>query len=83
MESNKNFIFLELINAMNDQSLDIEEVFSNKPLTELGLDSVGFVQLIVNIEIALGIEFDPYLLANIRTGLDLLELVNSESSMGA
>lgn len=78
MNSAKDLIYNEVLNIVEGIEINKEDFFSDKHLTNFGVTSIQFIELIINLEGILGQDFDPEEFTDIRTANDLLVLVSKK-----
>lgn len=58
--------------------IDISNLKEEDSLTQLGLDSLDLVEVMLEIEDALGVEFDSDEIGNLTTLKSVLDLINTK-----
>ena len=58
--------------------VDVSNLKEEDSLTDIGLDSLDLVEVMLEIEDTLGIEFDSEEIANLSTLKSVLDLINSK-----
>ena len=58
--------------------IDVSNLKEEDSLTDIGLDSLDLVEVMLEIEDTLGVEFDSEEIANLSTLKSVLDLINSK-----
>jgi acyl carrier protein len=58
--------------------VDVTKINENDPLTVLGLDSLDLVEIMLEIEEAVGVEFDGEEIAKLKTLGDVLKAIEEK-----
>ena len=61
-----------------DKRIDVSNLKEEDSLADIGLDSLDLVEVMLEIEDALGVEFDSEEIANLSTLKSVLDLINSK-----
>ena len=69
---------LEKIKAVMAKRVDVSKLKLEDELSSLGLDSLDLVEVVMEIEEELGIQFEMDEVANFKTLKDLVDCVNSK-----
>lgn len=65
---------------LEKRGVDVSLLQEDKSLTEIGLDSLDLVEVMLEIEDTLGIEFSSNEIANLSTLKDVADLINSKKA---
>lgn len=69
---------IETVKSIISKRADISGVSESDPLSSLGLDSLDLVEVMLEIEDALGIEFASDEIADLKSIKDVVELINKK-----
>lgn len=61
------------------ERIDIKNLNPNDKLTELGIDSLDLVEVMIQIEEAIGVEFTSEEISDLKTLNDVLKLIENKS----
>lgn len=65
---------------LEKRGVNVASLQEDKPLTEIGLDSLDLVEVMLEIEETLGIEFSSNEIADLSTLKDVADLINSKKA---
>lgn len=68
----------KVVSEILSKRVDISNLKEEDSLKDLGLDSLDLVEVMLEIEDTLGVEFDSEEIANLSTLGSVLELINSK-----
>lgn len=66
-----------VVNILSSR-VDVTKINENDPLTALGLDSLDLVEIMLEIEEAVGVEFDGEEIAKLKTLGDVLKAIEEK-----
>lgn len=68
----------KVVSEILAKRVDISNLKEEDSLTDIGLDSLDLVEVMLEIEDALGVEFDSEEIAELSTLQSVLDLINSK-----
>ena len=68
----------KIVSEILAKRVDISKLKEEDSLKDIGLDSLDLVEVMLEIEDALGVEFDSEEIANLSTLQSVLDLINSK-----
>lgn len=68
----------KVVSEILAKRVDISKLKEEDSLKDIGLDSLDLVEVMLEIEDALGVEFDSEEIANLSTLQSVLDLINSK-----
>jgi acyl carrier protein len=68
----------KVLTEIMSKRVDVSKIQEDTTLTSLGLDSLDLVELMLEIEEALGIEFDEERIAEVKTVKDVLVAIEEK-----
>ena len=69
---------IETVKNILGQRIDVSKLQESDSLTDIGLDSLDLVEVMLDIENALNIEFTSNEIANLVTLKDVVDLINKK-----
>jgi len=69
---------IETVKSILGNRVDVSKLSENDSLTDIGLDSLDLVEVMLEIEDALHIEFSSEEIASLSTLKDVLDLINKK-----
>lgn len=69
---------VETVKSILGNRVDVSKLSENDSLTDIGLDSLDLVEVMLEIEDALNIEFSSEEIASLSTLKDVLDLINKK-----
>ena len=70
--------YIEVVKRILSEKIDVSSLKEDDNLTELGLDSLDLVEIMIQIEEELGMEFTSEEIANLKTLKDVKVLIESK-----
>lgn len=68
----------KIVSEILAKRVDVSKLKEEDSLKDIGLDSLDLVEVMLEIEDALGVEFDSEEIANLSTLQSVLDLINSK-----
>ena len=68
----------KVVSEILSKRVDVSNLKEEDSLTQLGLDSLDLVEVMLEIEDALGVEFDSDEIGNLTTLKSVLDLINTK-----